>query len=183
MAYKNKTIVNSKTGQKIKFITTAKDSNGRLLEMISTYSPYSPEPPDHYHPYQTEHFRVLSGELTIKMNEDVLVLKSGDSLHIPANTPHAMWNDSEDNTVLNWKVEPAMNTEHLLETFTGLSTDGNTNEAGVPPILQTALIANKYSDVFRLSKPGFVIQKILFTMLTPFAYLSGYRGSYKKYLD
>jgi len=54
---------------------------------------------------------------------------------------------------------------------------------GMPPLLQVALIANKYSTELRLAKPPLVVQKILFLLLTPFAYLFGYRPTYKKYLD
>ena len=66
MAYKGKIISNVKTKQTLEFITTSKDSNGQLLEMISTYEPYSKEPRAHYHPVQDEHFTVLQGELTVR---------------------------------------------------------------------------------------------------------------------
>ena len=38
MAFKNKQISNPKTGQDIKFLQTAKDTNGKLLEMEATYN-------------------------------------------------------------------------------------------------------------------------------------------------
>jgi len=44
-------------------------------------------------------------------------------------------------------------------------------------------MANKYSNVFRLAKPPFFIQKILFIVLTPFAWFIGYRASYNRYFD
>jgi hypothetical protein len=42
-------------------------------------------------------------------------------------------------------------------------------------------MANKYASVFRLSKVPYTVQKIVFIMLTPFAYLLGYRPTYEKY--
>jgi hypothetical protein len=94
-----------------------------------------------------------------------------------------MWNASTGKTVINWQVRPAMNTEYLLETTTGLVNDGKTTANGKPGLLQIALIANRYADVFRLAKPPYVIQRILFAILTPFAYLAGYKALYQKYLD
>lgn len=183
MAFKNKQISNPKTGQDIKFLQTAKDTDGKLLEMEATYNSHSKEPAAHYHPFQVEDFTVLSGQLTVRMDEHLKVLKQGDTLHIPINKVHSMWNDTDEKTIVNWKVQPAMDTDNLLETATGLAIDGKTNNDGMPNILQVALMANKYSDVFRLANPPFAVQKILFIILTPFSYLFGYRPTYKKYLD
>jgi hypothetical protein len=93
-----------------------------------------------------------------------------------------MWNKSEAESVVNWKVTPALTTEYLLETFAGLAIDGKTDQRGTPKFLQIVLIANKYAQVLRLSKPPYLIQRIFFFILTPFAYLAGYKPVYKKYL-
>jgi quercetin dioxygenase-like cupin family protein len=183
MAFKNKTIYNPRIRQEIRFLQTGKDTNGKLLEMEATFSEHSKEPAPHYHPYQVEDFTVLSGELTVRIDRQLKVLKQGDSLHVPKNKVHSMWNNSGSKTLMNWKVQPAMDTDHFLETATGLANDGKTNDKGMPNILQVALMANKYSNVFRLAQPPFIVQKILFLILMPFAYLFGYKPTYKKYLD
>ncbi len=183
MAIKNKTITNSKTGQDIKFILTGNETNGQLLEMETTYNSHSKEPAAHYHPYQTEDFTVLSGQLTVRMDNQIKILKQGDTLHIPEKKVHAMWNNSDEMTIVNWKVQPALKTDNLLETASGLAKDGRTNASGVPNILQAALMLNKYNHVFRIAKPPFIIQRIIFLILTPFSYLFGYKPTYKNYLD
>jgi quercetin dioxygenase-like cupin family protein len=183
MAYKNKLISNPKTGQDIRFIQTGKDNGGKLLEMESTYNSYSKEPPPHYHPHHNEDFKVLEGKLTVRIEGQLLTLYPGDTLHVPANKTHSMWNNSKSRTVVNWKVHPATALDHFLETVTGLAADGKTNDDGVPNLLQAAMLANKYTDVFRLSRPAFFVQKTMFLILTPLAYLLGYRPIYKKYLD
>ena len=183
MAFKGKVISNPVTGQQIKFIQTAKDTNGQLLEMESVYAAASKEPPPHYHPYQAEDFTILEGEMTVRMNGGLTVLKKGDSLHVPANTVHSMWNDTSSVAIVNWKVQPAMNTEYFFENAMGLAQDGKTQADGMPRFLQVVLLASKYSGTFRLVKPPFAVQKILFAVLKPFAYLAGYRSGYKKYTD
>lgn len=183
MAYRNKMIVNPKTGQNIKFILTSKETRGSLLEMEASWQPHSVEPPMHYHPSQTEHFIVMAGELTIKMDGVIKYLKPGARLEIPARTAHAMWNSSDDITIVNWKVLPALDADQLFETGMGLANDGKVNEKGMPAFLQTIIMVNHFSHVFRLAKPSFFIQRILFAILTPVAWLRGYRATYKKYID
>ena len=183
MAYKNKAIANPKTGQIIKFLQTAQDTGGRLLEMESTFRAKSVEPPLHYHPYQEENFCVISGELSVRMNGVVKTYAAGDQFHVPKNTAHSMWNSSDSPAILNWKVSPALNTEYFFENSIGLANDGKTNEKGMPPFLQIALLANEYSNTFRFSKPPFIVQKIVFSLVAPIGWLAGYRSGYKKYLD
>ncbi|MFL5808492.1 MAG: cupin domain-containing protein [Flavisolibacter sp.] len=183
MAYRNKLISNPVNGQSIKFLQTTKDTAGELLEMEASWQPHSHKPADHYHPFQDEHFRVITGELMVKMNGQIKLMKAGDQVHINKNIHHAMWNDSNDVTVVNWRVFPALNTEYLLETAIGLANDGKLNKKGMSHTLQIALIGRQYADEFRLSKPPFLIQKILFTILRPFARLAGIESGYKNYID
>ena len=182
MAYKGKQVFNPQTGQHIRFLKTAKHTSGQLLEMETTYDAFSKEPLTHYHPKQEEDFMVLTGELTVKFNGTLRVLKTGGKLHIPPGTHHAMWNSSPQKTIVNWQVRPALNTEYLLETANGLAAAGKI-DAAKPNLLQTAILLNKFGEVFRLSKPPAAIQKILFCMLTPFAWLAGYRAVYREYID
>ncbi|MES1222949.1 MAG: cupin domain-containing protein [Bacteroidota bacterium] len=181
MAYRNKILKNP--GMTIRFLQTANDTNGELLEMESTYYSNSGEPPVHYHPFQTEYFSVLSGEITVRINNEVRIMKEGESFVLEPGIQHSMWNKSGDTTVLNWKVMPAMNTETLFEILNGLQKDGRPLRKGIRGLLQISLTANKFSAVFRLAKPPFFIQKIIYSILTPFAWLAGYRAVYKEYID
>jgi quercetin dioxygenase-like cupin family protein len=182
MAYKNKVISNPMVGQNIKFLQTAKDTDGRLLEMEASFRPYSKEPPPHYHPCQEEDFIILKGQMTVRLQGKILLLNENDTLHIPVNTIHSMWNNSGAAAIVSWKVQPALNSEHFFETVSGLASDQKRRRR-VRSLLQRSLLANKYSQVFRVSRPPFFIQKIIFVILTPFAWIAGYRASYKRYLD
>lgn len=181
MAYKNKILNNP--GMSIRFLQTAKDTNGELLEMEGTYFPGSNEPPVHYHPVQTEYFTVLSGEITVRINNELQIFSEGESFITKPGEAHSMWNSSEKQTVLNWKVMPAMDTENLFETLNGLLKEGRPVSKGFTGILQMSLTAKKFANVFRVIKPPFFIQQILFNFLYPFARLAGYRAVYKRYLD
>ncbi len=183
MAYSNKVISNPQTGQSIKFLQSAKDTGGRLLEMESTYQSRSQEPPLHYHPLQSEIFTVLQGELTVLLNGEKKLYRAGQQLNIAPGCRHAMWNESEGIVTVNWKVIPAMDTEYLLETGMGLARSGKTKKTGMPAFLQVVMMADSFGKVFRLAKPPYAVQKLLFTVLKPVALLAGYKGRYKEYID
>jgi quercetin dioxygenase-like cupin family protein len=183
MAFIHKQIRNTKTGQTIQFLQTATDTKGSLLEMESSFAPHSTEPVAHYHPKQAEDFTILEGTLTVRINGKIIELTKGQSLHLPANTIHAMWNATDVPAVVNWKVQPALNTEHLLETGVGIANDQPTNAKGMPGLLQSALIVQHFSNVYRLASPPYLFQRLFFAFLTPIAYLAGYRPFYKKYID
>ncbi|HEX6332739.1 MAG TPA: cupin domain-containing protein [Flavisolibacter sp.] len=183
MAYANKIISNPRTGQQIRFIHTAADTGGALLEMESVFGPQSVEPAAHYHPKQDEIFQVIEGELSVRLNKRVYKLVAGDVLHIAPCTVHSMWNSSDGITKVNWKVFPALDTEYLLETGMGIAADGKAGEAGMPGILQAAILIRHFRDVYRLARPSYTLQLLIVSILSPFARLFGYRPLYPKYLD
>ena len=183
MAFKGKLLKNPVTGQDIIFLQTARDTGGNLLEMESTYLGRSQEPITHYHPEQAEDFFVIEGALTVMMNGFIRVYRSGEGFHVPKRTVHSMWNATNSRTVMNWQVRPALDTEYLLETTAGLAADGRTSSSGKPSLLQIALIGNRFRRVFRLAKPPYIVQRILFSLLTPFAILTGHKAIYRKYID
>lgn len=183
MAYPSKVLTNPITGQSIKFIQTSRDTQGLLLEMESTYQPHSTEPMPHFHPQQEEHFKVLSGSVTVRLNGDLKVLNTGDTLNIPPNHVHSMWNPSEEKAVVNWQVRPALDTEYFLEMGMGLAQAGKVKADGMPNLLQSVVLVTRFKNVYRLAKPGLIVQKIVFSILAPFARLMGYQAIYREYLD
>lgn len=183
MAFPGKKISNPYTGQSILFLQTAAETAGALLEMETIYTPHSKEPVAHFHPSQEELFTVISGSLTVKLGDDTITLTPGQQLHVPKNTVHAMWNNSPKTTIVNWKTMPALQTEYFLENAMGLASDGKINSNGMPSLLQVALMANRYSAEFRLSKPSPLLQQLIFGLLRPFALMAGYKASYREYID
>ena len=183
MAHKGKVINNPKTGQQIKFIQTSKDTNGSMLEMESVFQAHSAEPAKHFHPLQQEKFTVLEGAITVRLEGELKNLTGGDQLTIAPNQVHSMWNETGSRAVVNWQVFPALDTEYFFEMAMGIAAHQQTNELGMPGLLQSALLANKYSNVFRLARPSFALQQIVFTILKPFAHLAGYKSYYKEYID
>ena len=181
MAKSGEILDNPVTGQRIIFRQTSEDTEGALLEVESVYTKPTPSrPPVHYHPAQEERFEVLSGELRVQVSGEARTLREGEILVIPSGTTHEMWAETEGVRV-NWQTRPALKTETFFETVWGLSRDGRTGNNGTPNLLQVVVIAQAYAGEFRLARPPWPVQRILFAVLAPLGRLLGYRASYPEY--
>ena len=130
-----------------------------------------------------EEMEVISGELVVSIAGVSQTYTPGQKVLIPAGQPHMMWNPTDQDAVVNWKIWPAMNLEHLMETAAGLSADGKTNDKGMPCLLHTSMLHVRFSDVFRLASPNYTLQCMLLYTLAPIAFVLGYKPSYKRYID
>lgn len=178
MAKTGDVLDNPFTGQRLVFRKTARETGGELLEVESVYTKPSPSrPPAHYHPHQEERFEVLSGALRVRVGDEERMLREGDVLVVPPNTPHEMWAE-EGGVRVSWRTYPALETESFFETLWGLARDGKTNEKGAPNLFRMAVIAREYADEFRLAKPPYPVQRMIFAALAPAGRLLGYRARY-----
>lgn len=74
-------------GMQLKFLCTSDDTQGRYSSMLNTV-PQGLGAPPHQHPWD-ESFYVLKGEVEFMLGDERHVLKNGDYVLAPANTPHA----------------------------------------------------------------------------------------------
>jgi quercetin dioxygenase-like cupin family protein len=178
MAKNGEVLENPITGQRVVFRRTSRDTGGALLEVESVYTKPSPSrPPGHYHPAQEEIFRILDGELHAVIGGKERVLKEGETLVVTEGTRHEMWAE-EAGVRVNWQTRPALRTEAFFETLFGLASEGKTNEKGVPNLLQAALTTRYFAEEFRLARPPWPVQRILFAVLAPVGRLLGYTARY-----
>jgi len=140
MACPDEELIDPIRGQRLVFRRTAQETHGALVEVEAFYQPTSVASPAHLHPHQEEYFEVLSGSMTIRVNDQENIYHAGQTFGIPAGTAHAMWNGSEAETHLRWQTWPALHTEAFFEIMWGLAQEGKTNKAGVPNLLQLAVI-------------------------------------------
>ena len=182
MANPGEELVDGKGG-KLVFSQTAGSTGGALLEMNVWYKPNSSPPPAHYHPFQEEHFQVISGRFHTIIDGHEQSYQPGESFTVPPGVHHAMYNNSQEVGQLLWQTRPALETEVFFETLWGLARDGKVNDQGVPNILQVAVIGQDFNKEFRLVKPSYSILKILFAVLGPLGRLIGYQSRYPAYSD
>ena len=128
------------------------EESAELLAVEVTYSEPGSAPPKHFHPAQDEHFAVLSGRLTTKVDGNERVLGAGDTLDIPRGTVHQMWNAGPEPVVARWETRPAGRTGDWFRALDAQHRAGNVGKNGMPPLSVMAKLLSEYDDVFRLSQ-------------------------------
>ncbi len=124
------------------FLQTGEETNGRLVEMRVTYPPRTSFPFAHLHPYQTETFSVEAGELVVRIDGEESLNRSGDTFVVPPGAVHQMRNASDDESTVNWRVEPALRTAEFFAVSHLVESAG---------LLEHALLVSTYRDEFRLA--------------------------------
>jgi mannose-6-phosphate isomerase-like protein (cupin superfamily) len=128
------------------YLRTGEDSDGALHEQRVEYLPGSPFPPTHFHPAQDEHFEVERGRMLFVVDGTDRVVNAGETIDIPRGTPHRARNASQtDSAVVRWETRPALRTTAFFSTAARLGDRMN--------LLDSALLAYEYRDVFRLTGP------------------------------
>src|SRR5580765_3759879 len=146
-------IYNSITGESIRFVETAADSDGERVVIDVLVEPRGFVASAHQHPYQTEVFEVVEGELMFKVGRETITATAGTSVTVEPGTAHKFWNASESAVRFRCEVTPALQFEALIETMFALANDCKTNAKGMPNPFRLAVIANHHFDDVRLPFP------------------------------
>lgn len=171
-------IENRRTGQRMIFLQTWAETNGTLLQ-IECFSPLTmAKDPEHIHPFQENRFRIISGELIFYINGKEHRAIAGDVVNVPKNVPHYFRNPGPVEAHYIQEFFPALKIDGFFETFFALARDGKLNKAGAPGIFRTSLIMLAHEKEFRLTKPDWFIQKLIFKLIAPVGKYLGYKDVY-----
>ncbi len=153
---------------------TVLSSTPEALEVEAVYGPAGKPPPMHLHPSQDEHFEVLEGELRVVVGDEDRTLASGDTIDIPRDTAHKMWNPGDVPARVTWRTSPAGRTEEWFASIDALHRDGRVGKNGMTGPLAFAALLTEFDDVFRLaSGPKPLVQGAL-RVLAPLGRARGY---------
>jgi quercetin dioxygenase-like cupin family protein len=178
MAKQGDSITNKRTGQKMIFLQTGKETNGKLLE-IESFNPKSDQrEPLHTHPKQESSAKVISGRLHFLVNGKEQIVEAGEQIVIPAGVRHCFWN--EDDVVAHsiQRFTPALHIDEFFESFFSLAKDDKLSAEGMPPFLQLPLMGLRHRNDIRAISPPWSVQLLTYLILAPISYLIGYRASY-----
>ena len=82
---------------------------GRFYMGISRYAPGADRPDEPFHQHGgEEHGVVIKGELEMKLGQEVITLREGDSYSFEASILHHGRNRTENETTLVWAVSPVV---------------------------------------------------------------------------
>jgi mannose-6-phosphate isomerase-like protein (cupin superfamily) len=172
------TIENPVTGERMLFRQTSHDTGGELVEVEVWVQPDGFVAAKHVHPYQTEVFRVVEGELVFARGGEKITARPGDVVTVDAGTPHKFRNAGETVARFVTEVRPALQFEQLIETMYGLAADGKTNRKGMPNPFRLAVIARKHFDDVRLPAPPAWMQRMGLAVGAPLGRAIGYGPTY-----
>jgi mannose-6-phosphate isomerase-like protein (cupin superfamily) len=178
MIRKGDILENPVTGERVLFRQTSYDTGGELVEIEVEVQPDGFGAARHVHPYQSETFRILEGEVGFDRGGEKLVARSGDVVLVEAGTAHKFWNTGDGLARFVAEVRPALQFEQLLETMYGLAADGRTNRKGMPNPLRLAVVAREHFDDVRLPFPPAWMQRMGLSVGAPLGRALGYRPVY-----
>ena len=141
---------------------TIKSSTPDVLEVEAGYAPGAKPPPKHWHPAQDERFRVLEGRVQVRTPGVDRILEEGETIEIPRETVHQMWNPAASPARVLWQTMPAGRTESWFRAIDRLHREGRVRGDGMPGPLAFGVMLTEYDDVFRLdARPGFLVRPAL----------------------
>jgi quercetin dioxygenase-like cupin family protein len=183
VAYAGEVLEHPVTGERVRFLQTARDTGGHhlLLEVWSrpTTGGISAA---HVHPRSQEAFEVLSGMVRYRKGPATLEAGPGERFSVPQGVAHTWHNAGDDELHMRVEFRPAGRMEAMFENLFGLAADGKVDRKGLPaPFLQLVVLADEFLGDAYLARPPLAIQRPLFGLLTPIGRWRGYQGQYDKY--
>lgn len=131
---------NGAFGLSRQFLITADDSGGALSQWIEEV-PAGAGPPLHVHEREREYFRVLEGAFRFWSGEESFEAGDGDTVLVPAGTPHSFRNIGAEKGQLLITMTPG----GLENFFIEVESKGLQPEGDMPEI---AAIAARYNLKF-----------------------------------
>ncbi len=147
---------------------------GQTVSSQITLEPRAPGPPLHLHEGFDEYFVVEKGTLSLLINGEKKILKTGESITIWRGTPHRPFNETNEPVILNDSTRqgtlPACFVFGLAHLYSRMDKAGRSDSPRV--LLQLAALGNDF-DTWTPDVP-LSVQKTIRWLLAPTAYLAGY---------
>lgn len=165
MAWGNQEIENPEIGERLRFVRTAADTHGQLLETEQWLKPGGSGGKLHVHPEQEERFAVITGALRLKIGHKTQEFGPGETAVVPPGKPHVFENASPETTHFRGEVRPALRTEEFLERLASLARQrGATPERRLGPMALAPLVSEYHREV-RLPYVPVLVQRLAIGLL------------------
>jgi len=172
MAHQGQEITNPRTGQHMKFLQISPDE----LRIDTLNPPSSIREPVHVHPRQESGAAVLSGEVVFEVERERRSVSAGETITIPANTPHHFWNESPSDARSIQFFRPALDTAAFFETLFALAQRDQLDNNGMPKLLPLAAMVSEFGQEIRPLSPPWPLLRALAAVLAPIARVRGHHG-------
>ncbi|QFG01003.1 cupin domain-containing protein [Psychrobacillus glaciei] len=136
-----RTVVNQVTSEKITFLQTAEETDGKYLSIEAALPPQGNGTPLHMHDESEEKFEVVSGKLTVTLGKEQHILDGGDHRLVTLGVAHTFTNNHDESVVFRVRLTPPSQFEQSVRIHYGLIEDRLVDKKGNPKSLaHTALI-------------------------------------------
>lgn len=148
-------------GMSVEFLSTGEETGGELLEMDVIGRPRGFLAQRHIHPSQAERLEVISGAMKVEMGGRQHLLTAGQSVEVPAGTPHTQVALGRGEGRVRIQVRPAGQTKEFLERLALLCSQGDITRLGFPRPAAAAELVLDFSDAGYAAVPPLSLQRRL----------------------
>jgi mannose-6-phosphate isomerase-like protein (cupin superfamily) len=169
-------IENPLSGERFVFLTTVKESHGRLLRMQVFVPPgRGPRMPPHLHPAHRSRFVIHSGNMQVVLNAQMY--GPGDQILIPIHVPYNWHVTGKEALCFTAEFEPAGEWAAIFESTCTLGRDQMAGKRR-NVVLASAVLLNHYRDHLYISGMSIPMQKCVFALLAFVGRRLGYQHYY-----
>ena len=138
---------------------SAADTGSDYFETVNHVGPSRGGPPVHVHPTAEESYSVLEGKLDVLLGDAWQTLTAGQSITVPAGTPHTLDNRSGEPLVLVNTHRPALRFEEMFRELHALIRNGPLTlpPRGPRAAIYGAMFFAKYKQEQLVTKPPQIV--------------------------
>jgi quercetin dioxygenase-like cupin family protein len=129
-------IENPLTGERIRFLRTAADTGGELLEMESVWTRSGRRTLAHVHPEMEETWEVIEGEARFMVGGEERAAGPGEVVVAAPGTPHVGWNPTAAEVRLRITMRPPLRWEEFVERLFELARKGPPDREAVAELMR-----------------------------------------------
>ena len=142
-------IDNPVSGERIVIRRRADETGGALLAWDLFLARGGRVPGTHAHPEQEERFTMLGGVMRFRVRGRAAILKTGETLTVPAGTVHSFANVGRDPAHVAVETRPALQMQALLETAAAMAREQHAAGRLLPRLVDIVLFMRDFEREVR----------------------------------
>jgi quercetin dioxygenase-like cupin family protein len=172
---------NPVTGEWVHYTATDEDTHGEFVRFDWRAVPGGVIA-EHLHPDQEERITISAGEAHYTLNGEEHLARAGETIVVPAGTPHSVGNTGAVDIEGVVERRPGLQAKKWHEALAGLVADGKTTPRGAPNNpLQLGATFCHFRHESRVSSPPVWAQNLMLPQLWALAKVFGVRPYYDRW--
>jgi len=163
MLTSNQTLDMTPIGMIFHIVKTPAETHGQALEMEWELLPKADGTPVHIHPFADESYKVLEGQLEVKINGQWKTLKQGEAFTVNKGVPHTFRNPLDAITRVYNTHSPAMQFDNYFEALSNIVTKLSSGtkqklKMNLNAVTHLCMLMKKYKEeMVSVNPPGVIV--------------------------